>query len=831
MGRKPTSKKIYYFPERLKNELAQIPYHPLTLVEAPSGFGKTTAVREYFKDNIPKDACQHWYTCLGEPAAFAWKGICDLFANIDVEIATKLRKLEIPTMDTLRHILSILKDLHCMAETYLVIDNYQLFSCDIPRELISVFSMHESPSLHMIVIAQHFGTKPRITFHNANIHTFDPSAFFFDRESTLSLFRMEGIHLSEEEAKCAHKYTEGWVSAIRLQIINFKQTGSLGRVVGMKELVEAAIFNRLSPEEKVFLLSVSVMNSFTPRQAAIMINMEFLPANIERLLNLSDFIRYIPDKNVYTMHNILRDYLLNRFYHYYPEELQKQIYKKAGQSYVALSQYYPAAQFFFKAGDFDSIMSMPFNAEYIGNQKEEYILEFMEEVVDKCPEETLLDHPFVMLIFSSQLYVGGYLEMYKKLHRLLGLVIEKNSGLSPGELRTIKGEFLLMTSQEAFNNIREMEKRQREAWDILGGPSRQVKNGTAFTFGCPSVLFMFWRAAGELDSALLDMRRWLPVYRKLTSGQGAGADSVMRAEALLMRGEDREAEILSHKALYEARSCQQICICLCAELVLARIAILRGDDEGYLTAIKNIKGYASGNFSLYVLRMVDLCLCIISILLDSREDVAPWFFDMESIKKTLYPYAISYTQVFYCKMLIDMKRYGEFFGLSRLIFEADAQTDNNRHYMISQVYNLKHLAQAHLELGELAQAQEYFTQALAVSLPDKIYLPFAQQPGVFYALMELARDSCADVQGVNAILKLCKRYEKGLAVIQKVLYRSRSPLTPREREIAIMARDRLRKSEIAKKLYISEATVKVTLDKIYRKLGVHSKAELGSVVF
>ena len=49
-------KKQHYIPERLKKQLAKIPQHSLTLVEAPSGFGKTTAVSDYIKENLTNEA-------------------------------------------------------------------------------------------------------------------------------------------------------------------------------------------------------------------------------------------------------------------------------------------------------------------------------------------------------------------------------------------------------------------------------------------------------------------------------------------------------------------------------------------------------------------------------------------------------------------------------------------------------------------------------------------------------------------------------------------------------------------------------------------------------
>ncbi|HWR62704.1 MAG TPA: LuxR C-terminal-related transcriptional regulator, partial [Clostridia bacterium] len=751
MYRKADRQKVYYFSDKLKRQLARIPHYPLTIVEAPSGFGKTTAVREYLKANLPRDAREYCYTCLGEPASIAWRGICELLANVNGKIAANLKKLEMPTMDTLMYMTAILRDFRCTAETYLVIDNYQLVNCDIPRELMSIFSMHGNPKLHMIFITQQLGIRQQITVHSTDIHAIDSSAFFFDREGTAGLFRMEGIRLSGDELENVFASTEGWVSAIRLQIINFKENGSFDHTADIEHLVETAIWNRLTPEEKDFLLSVSVMDSFTVRQAAIMLNREVLPENIEELL---------------------------------------------------------------KVRDFDAILSMPFDGQYLGNQKEKNLLGFVMTVVNECPEETLCKYPFVLLVFAYPMLIGGQIEAFQKLCRLIGSVIEKDTGFSREELRRLKGEFALLTSFTGYNDIRKMSEGRRSAWEILGGPSSIIVNDMPWTFGGTSVLSMFWRESGKLEDALRDMDECLPYYLKLTRGHGAGANSVMRAEAMLMRGEDDKAEILCHKALYDARSCQQISICLCAELVLARIAILRGDAEGYFTAVKNIQGCAKENSNLYILRMVELCLSVISLVLGITDNVAEWLYDMGSIKKTLYAPAVPYAQTLYSMLLLAEKRYNEFFGISQLIMDTAGETTGNIRYMMPRVYHLKYLAVAKLNSGNGREAQEYFNQALAIALPDRIYLPFAQQGNKLEPLIEPAKSFAGDRAGLSALAALCKRQEKGAEVIKKAILPAKSPLTPREREIAQLARNRLSAREIAGRLYISEATVRTILRNI-----------------
>jgi len=576
-----------------------------------------------------------------------------------------------------------------------------------------------NPNLHMIFITQQLGTRQQFTLSSADIHTINAPAFFFDREGTASLFRMEGIRLSESELESVFLSTEGWVSAIRLQIISFRESGLLDVSADIERLVETAIWNRLTPEGKDFLLSVSVLDSFTARQAAIMMERETLPEDIEEMLKANDFIRYHPDNGVYIMHGILQDYLRNRFYHHQPESFQRCMLHRAGKSLAADSQYFPAARLFFQIRDYDAILSLPFDVEYLSNQKEEYVLEFIAALAEACPEETLRRYPFVLLAFSIQAYMGGRTEILEKLFRLISEAIETGEGLSPERVRRLKGEFMLTSALCAFNDIKKMDEGFRAAWEILRGPSEMIRSDTSFTFGCPSSLFVFWRESGALETVVQDLDRTLPNYRRLTRGHGAGANSVMRAEVMLMRGEDDEAEIFCHKALYDARSHRQAGICLCAELVLARIAILRGDVDGYFIAVRNIQGYAEKNANLYVLRMVDLCMTAISLVLGRTEGVAQWFSDMESIQKTVYTPVLPYAQTLYSMLLLLQKRYNEFLGISESMLDAARGVGGNICYMLPELYQYKYLAAVHLHQGNAQKAQEYYDWALEMALPDR----------------------------------------------------------------------------------------------------------------
>lgn len=836
----------YYFPDKLKKQLHRIPEYPLTIVEAPSGFGKTTAVREYLRNELSQAACE-WYTCVGESASVAWAGICEMFSRINSEAADGMKDLKTLTMDTLFHMTSYLKTLKCRKKTYFVIDNYHLMSFNMHRELLSVFSLHESPNLHMIFITQQLDSRQQFSLYNNNIHTIDASSFFFDREGISTLFRMEGLRLTESELESVFENTEGWISAIRLQLIHYKETGSFVCPAGIEALVETAVWNRLSPTEKDFLLAVSVFESFTARQAAGMLDYEVMPGQIEAELRASDFIRFLPDKRLFIIHSILLDYLRNRFYYHQPKEYQNRVFYKAGGSCAAMGQYCLAAEFFYKIRDFGAILSLPFTREYLDAQKGECEEELFAAILRECPEDILCEHPSTMIVFAHCALLSGQYALYEKLRGLLFSLLQGKTTLAREEIRRLTGELVLLEALGDFNDLSKMYAGYRAASEILGESPELAESGTPWLSVFPTAFGMFWREPGKLDETLGLADLLKPIFRKLSRGQGAGFSFLMRAEALLFRGEDSEAEILCYKAIYEARAFHQLGIALYAELCLARIFILRGDAEHFFAAMGNIEGYAAEHSNLSVRRMADICMSVLSLLLGVKDYVAPWLSNIGEIRKSLYAPAVPFAEIIYCGLLLIDKRYSELYAVSELALDTLRSPGARTRYVMPQLYFLIFLAAAKHGSGDALQAQRYLKEALNLALLDRIYLPFADHDcmevllsGVNLSHLDKELPGAAPAaalpslgeRGVpSSLLEICRRQQKGLSVIRKALFQNKSPLTPREREIALLAKKRMSAKEIADKLYISEATVKTTLRNVYSKLEIHSRGELAAAEF
>lgn len=859
----PTTSKRqkYYFPDKLTAQLGQIAQYPLTVIEAPSGFGKTTAVREYLKSAHPQAACV-WYTCLGESAFGAWNGVCALFAGINSEIADGLKSLKTPTRDTLFYIADYLKRFKCRKETFLIVDNYQLVNFDLHRELINVFSMHGNPNLHMIFIMQQLDFEQQLSAHNDNIHTIDAAAFFFDREGIANLFRTEGLKLTDGALERVFKSTEGWISAIRLQMINYKETGDFVRSAGIEQLVEMSVWNRITPTEKDFLLAVSVFDSFTAQQAAAMLDVEILPDRLEARLKTNDFIRFVPDERLFIIHGILLDYLRNRFYYHRPREYRDAMLRKAALSCAALGQYCSAARFFYQLRDFDAILSLPFTRQYLDAQNEEREDALFMAIVQECPEKILCRYPAAMIVLAHYALFRGKDGLYEKLRGLLRVALQGETKMLWEEARRLTGELLLLEALGNFNDLAKMREGYEAARVILKESPDIIENSTPWFAVFPTTLGMFWREPGQLGGVLRTVEALIPIGHRCSRRQGAGLSSLIRAEAMLVRGIDNEAEILCHKTLYAARDARQISICIYAELCLARIFMLRGDAPGFLAAMENIKKYAAEHSEDAAIRhMADMCLSIISLLLGTKDYVAPWLYDMEGIQKMLYAPVVPFAKILYLRLLLIDKRYNELYAVIQLTLEARRDPGAKIKYVMPQLYCLIYLAVAKHNSGEISQARSYLKEALDMAFADGAWLPFAEHARMGLLLSELgvchfdggnppfscaaSRQGCegrrrseppAPSRGKKAdnfavLCALCKRQADGVGVIQKALLRNKSPLTPREREIALLLKKRLSAKEIAAQLYISEKTVRTISSSVYSKLNIHSKNELNSVIF
>lgn len=808
-------KPTVHIPAALQKHLENIHNYQLVVLQAASGFGKTTVISEYLRQSYAHQV--YWYTCMGEPLRKAWNGICKTFSHIDRNAAKQLETLEYPTQENLVDIAEIMSECEVNGEAWFILDNFQYIQSKLPERILHVLSCHGCQGLHIVVITQSIDSVDigGIPADQAVLIQNEP--FFFQKEDTDAYFRANEITLSRDELDRLQMLSEGWAAALNLQLIRYLREGNFEVSESMDTLIRAVIWNHLEPEEQRFLMAVSLLERFTVKQAYILLENDTLPAGIVHLLGGGSFLRYEQDSGAYTLHNLLQSFLKRELRGLSSDAIRK-MQKLAADAYAAAGESYCALCGYLEAGEMEALLSLPLKAADFSLYQEDSSAEVLERIFRECDRKILVRHPYTLSMITFQLFRAGSYAAFAKGCSLMEQMISQpeQNGLHEEDTRMLTGQLALLQSFAAFNDIEKMSILHRRAWEALGGPfSNRADWNDSWTFGQPSVLYLFWSAAGALDRELACMDECLPYYIRLTEGHGTGADCAMRAEALLMRGEDTAAEALCHKAIYLAGSQKQDSICIAAEMTLLRIALLRGDKESFENVKKSILERAKTGTEPAVKRMADLALSFVSVL--TGDNVAPeWLTDLDQITGILYNVAIPFGVLTYLRWLLSQGQDAKLLGIAQGVLPAAEQ----HHFLLPQVYFHLFIAIAYQRLGQKKEAEAALDCALSLALPDAIYLPFAEYGEILASLLKLKEKQF----GITGLTALCRRHRLGVEKIQKATMYGQ--LTPREREVAHLAAGGLTNRDIASRLLISQETVKATMKSIFQKLGIRSRVQL-----
>lgn len=223
-----------------------------------------------------------------------------------------------------------------------------------------------------------------------------------------------------------------------------------------------------------------------------------------------------------------------------------------------------------------------------------------------CPEDVLRRHPDAVCVLMRKLFSFREIPELLRLRALLLDALQPGGAFCEQERENYLGECDLVMSFLRYNDIAAMSVLHRSACERMTRTTRCIDLGGTWTFGSPSVLMMFHRAAGQLDAENAQMRDCMPFYYKVTDGHGSGAEHSMQCETDLLRGNFTEAEIGCHLARDAALARGQYSILLTAEFTALRLAQLRGGATD--AALERLRQTLKENRQFLLLRTLDLCI-------------------------------------------------------------------------------------------------------------------------------------------------------------------------------------------------------------------------------
>lgn len=816
--RKPSFNTIY-ISERVQECLRPIARCALTTVVAPMGYGKTTAINWFLAEKTKGGkAVAIRLSIYSEKLPMLWRSAQDAFrfAGLDV-----LSAFDFPTSEAAATL--VLEEL-CRAFSsgktayYLFLDDFHLLRDERAVRFICRISTRLPENAHLIVASRdRFLPAGEIVRLGGNLHQIGMEHLRLNHTELAVYAHRCGAELSEQQLEALLRSSEGWFSAIYLNLRALSERGRLPDASSdIFEMFTAAMIDPLPPGRQEFLAVMGLADEFTAEMARFVTENPETDAIIQDLTCQNAFVTRLPDSQRYRFHHMMKECALRKF-RTLPEQSQICYWNRFGSWYGAQGQYLHALGAYGRSGNSDAALTII--EKDAGNLLSALHPEELLERLNACPEEVLTRHPTAILVLMRRLFTWRQIPKMLQLKALLERAIAESPDMPEEERGNLLGECDLIMSFLMYNDITKMSELHRSASRQMSRPAVTIQAGSSWTFGSPSVLMMYYRAPGELQKETHEMHECMPHYYRITNGHGLGAELVMDAEASFMQGKLREAEIGLERARAAIAGSRQENMALCCDFLELRL--LRSGGRRRLDVKARAEALLARH-DVVLLNMFESILAYYYALLQEAEKI-PDVFRLHRLDTVNY-FAPGKPMM----ELIENQVYlaqGEF---PRVIGRSEPLLSGceSLHYALVALHIRLQTASAYEALGNRAMARKLLVRALEDAEPDGFVLPFAENaPYLMNHYSALSRE--LETPFAASVCELSERWpsrQQTSGSRQEPIEALRE-LSERERSVAQLMALRKTNREIAETLFLSEGTVKQYINRIYSKLQLTGTAQ------
>ena len=833
----PRTKRLnrIYVSSRMKARLGLLEGTRSVLIEAPSGYGKTTLVQHLLQQHPLKGTVQVRHVCIEETPAAAWRRFCRRIESLDEHAGRLLFSLGPPTEETAGEAADLLREISPSAPSCLVLDDFHHLAPLAPVSVWNAFLEHESSLLTLVLVTRTLETGV-MPYEKSGHLRIDIEDLRLTNDESREYFAKAGIHLDDEEAEGLHQRAEGWIIALSLHLRHWDDKGFFAPASSIDGLLRDLFWSRIDDDGQDLLLRLSPFDYLTAAQVASDDD-QTVSAVTMNALRQNSLLRFDVDSGLYYPHSTLLEFIRARFAEL-PKARQDSIFMAAGDWCAANDERDAALEFYYRVRAFEKFLSLDLSflrgleSSRLPHKLDVSHLEILRDVASNCTKEMKIRYPVSYIQLAFEFFgQGGYAEFVAMCAEMSELV---ETEIPEEDRDYLRGELKLLEAFSRFNSISEMGERMSRAAALTGGKTALVGPGNSWTVGNVSVGFMFHSEVGRLDEKVVEMEKYLPCYIGMTNGHGSGGIELMAADVLLLKGQADMAEILGHSARQKAEQHAQAILLISVEFLFARLSVIRGDIAAYAAALENMERIANRYPQSPNRFAKDLAQAFLLTLLHRTDDVPEWLRlgSAEFFSRRLFSQAVPFANLCRGAYLLLVGQPQVFLGESA----AAASLAKVHGYALALIYHHIHKSAAWSMHGNPEEAIKSLQEALDMALPDGVILPFAENHPLieepFQALLSSLESDHPSLEHLASVQALASQMEAGrLLIVDKLYATGRSlGLTRREYEIANLAANGFSAGEVSRKLHISINTVKTHLKSVYAKTGSTSRRSLKKIL-
>ena len=807
MAKRKRDLNTVYISERLRESLRPISRCALTTVVAPMGYGKTTAVNWYLAERAGAEAVKIVrINVYSDNLAIFWRSVQDAFARAGFDM---LRDYPCPVdaagggllADDLCH--GLAGEVPC----YIFIDDFHLLLDQRASAFLCMLANRLPDNVHLIVASRdRFLPDAETVRLGAKVYPLGTEQLRLNHTELSVYAHRCGTELSDAQIDEILYSSEGWFSAVYLNLRTFSEHGVLpSRHSDIYSTFTAAMIDPLPEKRREFLAVMGLADEFTVEMACFVTGDADAKQILSALTEQNAFIKCLEDGVTYRFHHMMKE-CAERAFAALDGEKQTVYHTRFGEWYEARRRYLHAMTAYRRSGDYDALLRVV--QEDAGILLASVAPDAVLKTLAQCPVSTLKRHPAALLVLMRSMFNWRNIPKMMELKGILLAAIGEHPEMPEEERGDLLGECDLIMSFLCYNDISAMSRLHRSASAQMSRQAISIRNSGGWTFGSPSVLMMFYRAPGELQSELAEMDECMPHYYRITDGHGQGAETIMRAEALFCRGRFTDAHIELERAYAQIRDNGQENMALCCDFLARRLSLC-AEVEPELT-LEERRAALLRLHNASWLNIWNATAAYYHALRGEPERIPELFaqhrLSAVNILAPGKPMMEMIENQVYLAQGVCAKVIGRSEGLLAMC--------EGMHYALVALHVRIQTAAAYERLGKHTEARALLRQALSDGEPDGLVMPFVENYDGLAPL--LAQEIRSDL--IDRIVELgeASRQRK----VRNVRPRALSALTEREFEIVRLMAQRLSNREIAERLFLTEGSVKQYVKQIYSKLHI-----------
>lgn len=807
-----------YVPQKLRDKLPLILESGLSLVQAGAGYGKTTLI----KWTLAERQNVIWHVSAPDDDEGNYLKLCNLMAPYLHGGAEELLKLGFPNRANAKIHAAIWASVELQSELYLVLDNFESFLPRLPRSLLSMLVNHGSDKLHLIIVSRYLGKVSQLVVRP--VLSFCQEELCWTREDMLELFCEYGFPLQKKDLDWLMETSQGWGVMAWLSFQKTLEEGSFSRRERLGTLLNDLLWARLDAKEKELLAAAGFFEALTPPILGSLTDAEDLSEGMRLFLSGIPLMDKDTVNDIYRPHELLRQYLQDKLKSFSVKK-QKKICFAAAKCYREMKDRQGQIYCYLSAGADEEALALPFNGLFMAKlgpkmSFEQACLHLSEHLTD----EIMARHYLNMLYVAYSLFGYGHFEKHERLMERLKALASVTTA------ENALGEWTLIHCLGRYPDLEAMYQDLIQAALLLKKQSRVILKEEAFFFGCVSMWTIFHVKSGQMEASYGILKEFIEVYKLLTGGNGHGADTLYLCDYYCSTGDFEKALATVDQAVYEAKSSGQLSILIGAAVLRGTVGIYQNDELLISRSIETLENLGSEEAPLYSLEMrncmIDTARSFLLGLMVETQKAPSWTREGEDLKMNL----IFSNYIVYQPRVTDMvinREYQRAFALIEALLKGD------KRYLSAGVLTFLYAGLALCAMGirDFKRAAIELDRLLTLCVPDRNYALMARLRKMFLPLFRMESISASYAEAIKAVKALEVDYaghdeEKIFNYLREPTEEDREILTPREQEIATLAAQGLRNSEIAQKLFLSEVTVKGYISSIFKKLQIDRRSKI-----